>query len=152
VAVKSVLTGTVSSPKTRKYLPDRNPQSATSKASSASKGKSTRTTTKASKAIKAKPTQTKKSPKAGGTEERMISEGVPTKPLEGGWPPGWIERTYSRISVGGKDSYFFPPTAQNMNDKASRQYKLRSIVEVKRYMAALQETGDEAQAYARRKG
>jgi hypothetical protein len=79
----------------------------------------------------------------------MTYEGVPTKPLEGGWPPGWIERTYKRTSGasrGGKDSYWYPPT------NSALQYKLRSIPEVKRYIAALNETGDEAQAFARRMG
>jgi hypothetical protein len=139
--------------------------SASKKATSTtSKGKSPTSKpakeSKVKKAVKGKKPTTQTKKKASSSKgaaaaaaigpSPMIYEGEPTRALQGGWPPGWIERTYERqvgASAGGKDSYWYPPSTQN------HQHKLRSIAEVKRYIAALAETeGDEAQAFAKRKG
>ena len=76
--------------------------------------------------------------------------GVPTKFLrEEGWPEGWVERQYERQSGMTKsriDFYWFPPTTDG------RERKLRSIVEVKRYLGVLARTGSEDKAFAARKG
>jgi hypothetical protein len=83
----------------------------------------------------------------------MVYEGPPQKQLNPKdasvkWPPGWIERVYSRLSGQTKDrfdSYWFPPTSS-----PSVVHKLRSIVECQRYIKVLEETQDEAQAWDRR--
>ena len=76
--------------------------------------------------------------------------GVPTKFLrEEGWPEGWVERQYERQSGMTKsrvDFYWFPPSTDG------RERKLRSIVEVKRYLGVLARTGSEDKAFAARKG
>ena len=74
-------------------------------------------------------------------------EGPPTKSLPGGWPEGWIERQYKRVSgasSGHVDSYFYPPPGH--------KYKLRSILEVKRYLFAIKMGSDAATAFKQRKG
>jgi hypothetical protein len=68
-------------------------------------------------------------------------EGRPTEELEGGWPEGWMKRTYVRQvgnSAGTKDSYWFTP---------AKNYRLRSIIEVKAFLWALEKNnGDEVLA------
>lgn len=78
----------------------------------------------------------------------MTYEGPPTRPapVPGGWPVGWIERRYKRISGNTKDredSYFFPPT--------EKMYKLRSIKEVQRFLFAYSEKEDAEYAFQQRK-
>lgn len=90
------------------------------------------------------PKPTKKPPKAPATE---VSCGPPDEPIEGGWPDGWIKRTFERQSgatKGSRDRYWYTPITQK---------KLRSMVEVKRFMTALQEGGgDEGYAWKKLKG
>ena len=80
-----------------------------------------------------------KKAKRGG--EPPVWEGAPDEDLEGGWPDGWVKKLYARkngATKGTKDRYWFTPV---------EKYKLRSMNEVKRFMAALQKTdGDEKQA------
>ena len=62
-------------------------------------------------------------------------EGPPPEALDGGWPDGWVKRTYVRqggTSAGTKDSYWFTPV---------ENYKLRSITEVKAFLWALEKNG-----------
>ncbi|KAL3903108.1 MAG: hypothetical protein SGARI_005527, partial [Bacillariaceae sp.] len=65
-------------------------------------------------------------------------EGRPQEELEGGWPEGWVKRTFVRNSgnsAGTKDSYWFTPV---------ENFKLRSITEVKAFLWALEKNnGDE---------
>jgi hypothetical protein len=66
-----------------------------------------------------------------------IFEGIPDEKLEGGWPNGWIKKTFRRqngATKGGTDSYWYTP------DKG---IKLRSLKEVKRFMKALTMTNGE---------
>jgi Methyl-CpG binding domain len=68
----------------------------------------------------------------------------PGEIMEHGWPQGWRKEKYERQSGGSKgefDRYWFTP-----NNK-----KLRSLVEVKRYMAALAFHKDDEAAYRARK-
>eukprot|EP00977_Amphora_coffeiformis_P016667 scaffold5215_cov181-Amphora_coffeaeformis.AAC.21 len=88
------------------------------------------------------------SPQLKGGTNTISYEGPPTKPspVSGGWPPGWIERRYKRIAGDTKDredSYFYPPT--------EKEYKLRSIKEVQRFLCAYNETKDAAYAFKQRK-
>lgn len=80
----------------------------------------------------------------------MVWEGRPDESLEGGWPDGWIKRLYSRMSgetTGRKDRYWFPPESTG-----PANLKLRSMLEVKRYLKAFRETGDVDTAFKARKG
>jgi hypothetical protein len=81
---------------------------------------------------------------------KMIWEGAPTELMEPGelmehgWPAGWRKELYERQSGGTKgdqDRYWFTPDNR----------KFRSLVEVKRYMAALEAFRDEEAAYRARK-
>jgi hypothetical protein len=62
--------------------------------------------------------------------------------MEGGWPAGWRKSVVQRQSgatAGMQDRYWYTPTLG---------YKLRSMVEVKRFMAALADAkGDEKEAW-----
>jgi hypothetical protein len=81
----------------------------------------------------------KPSPRAGS--DPVIWEGKPDEKLEGGWPSGWIKRIYERqegASKGTKDRYWYTPI---------QKYKLRSMVEVKKFLKALADhDGDEIMA------
>jgi hypothetical protein len=70
----------------------------------------------------------------------LLSEGAPDEPLEGGWPTGWIKRVFERkggATKGQSDRYWYTPIAA---------YKLRSMVQVKKFLAALADGGDEETA------
>lgn len=59
---------------------------------------------------------------------KEVWSGVPDDDLEGGWPAGWIKKTFQRASgasVGSFDSYWYPPGGGK---------KLRSMVEVRRFL------------------
>jgi hypothetical protein len=70
-----------------------------------------------------------------------ISVGKPDEDLPGGWPAGWVKKVYER--KGGKfkgkgDPYWYSP---------KENIKLRSMVEVRKFMKALKESkGDEPKA------
>jgi hypothetical protein len=70
-----------------------------------------------------------------------IWEGAPDEKLESGWPMGWIKRVYERkggATKGQTDRYWYSPISA---------FKLRSMAEVKRFIAALAATnGDEQKA------
>jgi hypothetical protein len=73
---------------------------------------------------------------------RQTYSGPPDEPIEGGWPAGWTKIIVPRKS-GAKtpDKYWYSPI---------KQLKFRSLVEVKRFMAALATcNGDETEAQAR---
>jgi hypothetical protein len=70
-----------------------------------------------------------------------VSSGVPTESLGEGlaWPEGWTKTTRKRMggkSAGTYDSYWISPRSK---------FKLRSIPEVKRFLAALQMDGGDEQ-------
>ncbi|CAJ1955197.1 unnamed protein product [Cylindrotheca closterium] len=75
------------------------------------------------------------------TKAKMLSEGPPTEDLEGGWPEGWVKRVFERASgatKGSTDKYWYSPI---------NGIKLRSIMEVRRFMKALEmKKGDEIEA------
>lgn len=75
----------------------------------------------------------------GGTAKaKEVWSGLPDDALEGGWPDGWVKKTFQRQSgktAGTKDSYWYSPV---------HRVKLRSITDVKKFLAALvQCNGDE---------
>ncbi|KAG7340564.1 methyl-CpG binding domain containing protein [Nitzschia inconspicua] len=78
---------------------------------------------------------------------QMVWEGTPDECIDGGWPTGWIKRLYERkggASKGHMDRYWYTP---------KHRYKLRSMVEVGRFMTALQQcNGDEEAAWKLFKG
>jgi hypothetical protein len=87
------------------------------------------------------PKAKKLTPAANGkksSEPKEVSCGAPDEPIDGGWPPGWTKRTFERKSGASKrhtDRYWYTP---------QKEYKLRSMVEVKRFMAFVKDTnGDE---------
>lgn len=87
---------------------------------------------------------TNKRPRQGGERKgptAPIWVGAPTEDLDGGWPEGWIKKIFERKSgktKGGTDRYWFSP---------DQNYKLRSMIEVKKFMKALEQTnGDEVAA------
>jgi hypothetical protein len=72
---------------------------------------------------------------AGGGQSDPIWEGKPDERLEGGWPSGWTKRIYQRqfgASKGQTDKYWYTPI---------QNYKLRSMVEVKKFLKALADHG-----------
>jgi Methyl-CpG binding domain len=77
-------------------------------------------------------------------QSNLEYEGRPRKPLNvpGGWPKGWTEQTYVRMSgesVGNTDSYWFTP---------EKQFRIRSITNVMRFLENLDRChGDEVKAY-----
>jgi hypothetical protein len=76
----------------------------------------------------------------------LISEGTPDELLDNGadWPTGWLKRVYGRRKGTRKDKYWITP---------KQKYKLRSMVEVKQFMAALEASGgDEENAKQITKG
>jgi hypothetical protein len=78
---------------------------------------------------------------------KLIYEGPPNVNFEGGWPEGWIQRTYERQSgstVGSTDHYWFP--------NGNFQFKFRSMTQIKRYLQALEIcNGNEQEAFRRSK-
>jgi hypothetical protein len=70
-----------------------------------------------------------------------VWEGTPDEPCKGGWPKGWIKRVFQRkngASKGHTDRYWYSPISS---------FKLRSMVEVHKFMTALKAAkGDEATA------
>jgi hypothetical protein len=71
----------------------------------------------------------------------LIWEGEPDEALASGWPLGWKKRVFERkngATKGQSDRYWYSPV---------NAFKLRSMVEVRRFMAALAAAnGDEQKA------
>jgi len=91
------------------------------------------------------PEEPKPSPVSGKAvrgRAREVYLGPPTEPLEGGWPPGWIKQIVERqngASAGHTDRYWYSPQTKR---------KFRSMVEIKRFLAHLKESGgDEGAAW-----
>ena len=83
--------------------------------------------------------------KKGSTASEPVWIGEPNEALDGGWPSGWTKKIYERQSGKSKghlDRYWFTP---------QKKYKLRSMVEVKKFLKALKQTknNDEDAAKAR---
>jgi hypothetical protein len=76
----------------------------------------------------------------------LVYEGPPDRKPGVVFPPGWIQRTYKRPGTSPRvrvDHYWFSPVTQK---------KLRSIVEVQRFLKALEENGgDEYDAWSKTK-
>ena len=69
-----------------------------------------------------------------------IWEGPPDEALEGGWPDGWVKKVFQRKSgqsKGSTDRYWYTPI---------QKYKLRSMVEVKKFIRALEQYGGDEMA------
>jgi hypothetical protein len=87
------------------------------------------------------PRRVVKKAKTTMTSPVPISVGKPDEDLPGGWPAGWVKKVYER--KGGKfkgkgDPYWYSP---------KENIKLRSMVEVRKFMKALKESkGDEPKA------
>ncbi|KAL3922241.1 MAG: hypothetical protein SGILL_002313 [Bacillariaceae sp.] len=95
-------------------------------------------------AAASKPTPSQ--PRDSRKKPQEIWSGTPNEPIEGGWPAGWVKRTFKRMNISKKhtDSYWYSP---------QEQYKLRSMKEVERFFDALkQEHGDEKEAWKVFKG
>mmetsp|Transcript_22394 Transcript_22394/g.47419 ORF Transcript_22394/g.47419 Transcript_22394/m.47419 type:complete len:322 (-) Transcript_22394:601-1566(-) len=100
---------------------------------------------KRSKNAKTKATPPKKAKKPKAKVARPcpvpIWEGVPDEELDGGWPDGWIKKTFARkngASKGTSDRYWFSP---------KEKFKFRSMVQVKKFIRALKGAkGDEMKA------
>jgi hypothetical protein len=108
---------------------------------SAEKNKKQKTSNGSKSSAKPKgPATTSKSKKHANPHETY--SGPPDEPIEGGWPAGWTKSVVKRQSgatAGTQDSYWYTPTLE---------YKLRSMKEVKRFMAALATAkGDEKEAW-----
>ena len=98
----------------------------------------TNAVSKENKMIKAK---SKASPKNKSEKQAKAIEVSCSKPndsLEGGWPDGWQKKTMKRMSgrtAGTFDSYWISP---------QKNYRLRSMKEVRSFLAALKTyDGDE---------
>ena len=93
------------------------------------------------KGSKSKKTTNKSKKSVGQTKETSvpaieISCGEPDEPLEGGWPPGWKKRVFERqggASQGRRDRYWYTP---------KHEYKLRSMTDVKKFLACLRTVGN----------
>ena len=78
-----------------------------------------------------------------GPKPVEVYRGPPDDPLEGGWPPGWVKTLVERqggLCKGNKDRYWHTPGNR----------KLRSMIEVKKFMKALtlpEVAGNEAAAW-----
>ena len=83
------------------------------------------------------------SPKSQPRTPKLIYAGPPTRPLDGGWPEGWIQKTFQRFGGSSCDSYFYPPT---------KIQRLRSLVEVKRFLSAAEKCGGDEEAAVLLKG
>lgn len=79
---------------------------------------------------------------ASGASAIEVWSGKPDEPLAGGWPDGWTKKVFERPSgktKGTKDGYWYTPVTKR---------KLRSMTEVKNFMAALLTSkGDEEAAW-----
>ena len=77
---------------------------------------------------------------AGISRPVEVYRGPPTEDLPGGWPEGWCKIMVERQggdTKGTKDRYWYSPG----------NHKFRSMIEVKKFLKALQECGgDESQA------
>ena len=102
----------------------------------------------AKKSVKSTPVvKRKKIPTIPPYDENKIASdgsiwtGVPDEPLEGGWPMGWMKKIFVRksgASAGHTDRYWYTPECQ---------YKLRSMVEVRKFLENLRTCkGDEVAA------
>ena len=84
-----------------------------------------------------------KEAKKGKLQDKCVWEGPPDdKGID--WPPGWVKRKFERstgATQGRLDNYWYSPI---------HGYKLRSILEVKRFLAALEKNGDETEACKKR--
>jgi hypothetical protein len=100
--------------------------------------KKRKATTSSQRSRKTQHTETSDSP-GRATLAQVIWTGTPDEKLAGGWPPGWVKKIYSRARGPRIDRYWYSP---------KHQLKLRSFVEVKRFIAALVEcSGDEQAAF-----
>lgn len=102
-----------------------------------------KTKTAAKKAASPKQAKKKESATPGrGPSAVEVYSGEPNEPLEGGWPPGWTKKIFERPSgatKGTHDRYWYTPITKR---------KLRSMIEVNRFLAALGESnGDEDEAW-----
>jgi hypothetical protein len=92
------------------------------------------------------PSQTCKKPKTETSDSpgkaaaaQVIWSGPPDEKLDGGWPQGWIKKIYNRSRGPRIDRYWYSP---------KNQFKLRSMVECRKFIAALVEhSGDEQAAF-----
>jgi hypothetical protein len=76
---------------------------------------------------------------AASAAAQVIWSGAPDEKLPGGWPKGWIKKIYNRSRGPRIDRYWYSPKLE---------LKLRSLVEVKRFLSALEEcSGDEQAAF-----
>ncbi|KAL3925304.1 MAG: hypothetical protein SGILL_000493 [Bacillariaceae sp.] len=81
--------------------------------------------------------------KTANVQSKELFAGAPDDFIEGGWPTGWCKRKFERTS-SRVDRYWYTPI---------EYYKLRSMCEVKRFMAALDTfNGDEQKAWKALKG
>lgn len=79
-------------------------------------------------------------PGTPGAKRELLWEGTPPEEIEGGWPEGWLKKTFRRMggsSAGTQDSYWVSPI---------KNYNLRSMREVKDFIAALEENGGDEMA------
>ncbi|KAI2489843.1 hypothetical protein MHU86_24743 [Fragilaria crotonensis] len=60
-----------------------------------------------------------------GRAPTLVYEGPPLKSLFGGWPDGWIQKTYQRQGSTSRDSYFYGP---------GTDHRFRSLIEVLRFL------------------
>jgi hypothetical protein len=117
----------------------------------AAKGRRHGVNSRSAKAKTAKSSRLKRTAKstprngsATDTTSNLDYEGPPRKPLNvpGGWPKGWTEQSYIRMSgatKGDSDSYWFTP---------ENQIRIRSIKNVKLFLQCLDRCkGDEQAAY-----
>jgi hypothetical protein len=78
---------------------------------------------------------------------KPVWEGSPDDVVEHGWTAGWMKRTFERQggrSKGSHDHYWYTPV---------RHYKLRSLIEVRKFNAFLAECNDDEEgAWKKLKG
>mmetsp|Transcript_32073 Transcript_32073/g.48434 ORF Transcript_32073/g.48434 Transcript_32073/m.48434 type:complete len:324 (-) Transcript_32073:2991-3962(-) len=100
-----------------------------------------------SRATKTPPKFKKTKPRTPKSTPIPIWVGVPDEKLEGGWPDGWVKKLFERkggSTKGHRDKYWFSPKTEK---------KLRSIVEVKKFIKYLEEcNGDEDAAFSKLRG
>jgi hypothetical protein len=115
------------------------PRPAPKTPSPALSNKKRKATTSSRKSRKAQNTETSVSPGTAISAAQVIWTGTPDEKLAGGWPKGWIKKVYNRSRGPRIDRYWYSP---------KQQLKLRSMVEVKKFIAALVEvSGDEQAAF-----
>lgn len=100
-----------------------------------------------SRATKTTPKFKKTKPRTPKSTPIPVWVGVPDEKLEGGWPDGWVKKLFERkggSTKGHRDKYWFSPKTEK---------KLRSIVEVKKFIKYLEEcNGDEDAAFSKLRG